>query len=282
MIDAYPGSRSNQIGDWIEVAALSQGTALGNKALIDFGAAAGLREADIGLGLLTVKRRAALLGNDYPFRVGVGIAALPDAINKPWTSLLLMTTVTRETSLSTLSLHLEQLTAAALARFYGDQTQVLRFGWPSDEGRPQEFPDAIRWLASRMGAPIGAAYRPPFRKDGGVDIVAWRPFPDGRSGFPVLLTQCTLEQAYAHKASDIDLRIWSGWLSLDIDPTTALSVPSVVPAGEDWNALAARTVILDRIRLAGLLTGSPTNPRLAAVQAWTSESVQRLREQGCP
>jgi hypothetical protein len=128
-----------------------------------------------------------------------------------------------------------------------------------------------------MSVRIGNAYRPPYNKDGGVDVVAWRPFPDGRSGFPVLLAQCTLERDYTHKAGDVDTRVWSGWLALDVDPSTALAIPDVVAAGEEWNALAARTIVLDRIRLAALI-GVPTDgsPADRAFE-WAEEVLIDLR-----
>ncbi len=172
---------------------------------------------------------------------------------------------------------LERITAVALSNLYGQGTEALRFAWPSDVGRPPEFPDAVRWLAAKMGVPIGNAYRPPYRKDGGVDVVAWRPFPDGRSGFPVLLAQCTLEREYGHKAADIDLKVWSGWLALDSDPATALAIADVVAAGEEWNALAARTVVLDRIRLAALVTEGNSHPSLQASREWAGDAIRALK-----
>lgn len=133
-------------------------------------------------------------------------------------------------------------------------------------------------MAGRMNVRIGNSYRPPYNKDGGVDVVAWRPFPDGRSGFPVLLVQCTLERDYAHKAGDVDTRVWSGWLALDVDPSTALAIPEVVAAGEEWNALAARTVVLDRIRLAALI-GVPTDGSSAdPAFEWAADVLTDLRD----
>jgi hypothetical protein len=175
--------------------------------------------------------------------------------------------------------HLERITAAASRFLLGPGTQSVRFGWPSEDGRPVEFPDAVRWLAGLMKVPVGTSYRPPVNKDGGVDVVAWRPFPDGRSGFPVVLVQCTLERNYAHKAADVDRRVWSGWLRLDVDPTTALAVPDVVAAGEDWNALATRTVVLDRIRLSSLLPAVNQDDRLVPVADWAEDQLEQLRSQ---
>lgn len=282
MPEPTPSGRSaNQIADWLELVGLGRGVAVGSDALKVLGRSVGLGEADVAVGLTAMARRAAQLGAMYPFRVLNGVAALPDAVSSVWTSLLLLSQgspARATTSLGAAAVHLEQVTAAALGGFFGSTTKVARFGWPSDEGRPPEFPDAIRWLASRMGVEVGSAYRPPFRKDGGVDVVAWRPFLDGRSGFPVVLAQCTLEQDYVHKAADVDLRVWAGWLRLDVDPMTALAVPTVVPHGERWNALAARTIILDRPRLVGLLDTVRPHPRLIEVHDWTQRAVAKLRE----
>ena len=150
-------------------------------------------------------------------------------------------------------------------------------GAPSEEGRPKEFPEAVAWLALRMGVDVGHGYRPPRRKDGGVDVVAWRPFPDGRTGFPVLLVQCTLEANVVHKSRDVDARLWAGWLSLDVDPSAALAFPGLLPRAEDWREVASRCVVLDRLRLSHLLAGA-TAPAAAAAGEWSRATLEALRE----
>lgn len=278
-----PTRRANKVGDWIEVTALTRGVAVGGDALHALGRSVDYSPADVALGLTTMSRRAALLGEAYPFRVAAGgTAALPGAADSPWTAMLLMSPespVRTAIDLNEAAAHLERVTAEALKSLYGLGTSTVRFAWPSEDGRPAAFPDAIHWLAGKMRVPVGAAYRSPYAKDGGVDVVAWRPFPDGRSGFPVLLAQCTLEKNYRHKAGDVDVRVWSGWLALDVDPATALAIPDVVAAGEEWNALAARTIVLDRLRLASLLTATELErPMLSPVTEWARQQVARMRE----
>lgn len=278
-----PTRRANKVGDWIEATALIRGVAVGGDALQELGRNVNYSPADVALGLATMSRRAALLGEAYPFRVAAGgTAALPGAPDSPWTALLLMSPespVRNSIDLNDAAAHLERVTAQALRSLYGPGTSTVRFAWPSEDGRPAAFSDAVRWLADKMHVPVGTAYRPPYAKDGGVDVVAWRPFPDGRSGFPVLLAQCTLEKDYKHKAGDVDVRIWSGWLALDVDPATALAIPDVVAAGEEWNALAARTIVLDRIRLASLLADTQqASPMLEQVTEWARQQVARIRE----
>jgi hypothetical protein len=126
-----------------------------------------------------------------------------------------------------------------------------------------------------MGLASGAGYRPPKRKDGGVDVVAWRPFPDGRSGFPIVLTQCTLQTELITKSADVDTRVWASWLVLDFDPITALAVPQTIGAGELWGQLALRCMVLDRTRLAGLI---PPDCEVPGLSSWVCETNQMLVE----
>jgi hypothetical protein len=276
-----PTRRANRVADWIEIECLVRNRALGVDALNEVGGALGYRPADVALGLTTMSRRSALLGNAYPFRVANGAAALPGAPRTPWSAMLLMSPEApsrQALEVGVAAPHLERVTVEALGQLYGANTSAIRFAWPSEQGRPSAFPDAIRWLAGLMNVSVGAAYRPPYNRDGGVDVVAWRPFPDGRSGFPVLLVQCTLERDYAHKAADVDTRVWSGWLALDIEPQTALAIPDVVAAGEEWNSLAARTVILDRLRLASLLGVPSAGSTCEQVFQWAEDIVADIRE----
>ena len=283
MTEPYaPSKRANRVADWIETKCLASGRALGADALFEAGKVHGYKSADVDLGLRTMARRSAAVGEAYPFRVAAGAAAREHASRSVWSALLLMGSegpLRRSLDVAVAAAHLERITAAASRFLLGPDTQSVRFGWPSEDGRPVEFPDAVRWLAGLMKVPVGTSYRPPVNKDGGVDVVAWRPFPDGRSGFPVVLVQCTLERNYAHKAADVDRRVWSGWLRLDVDPTTALAVPDVVAAGEDWNALATRTVVLDRIRLASLLPAVNEDDRLVPVADWAEDQLEQLRSQ---
>ena len=278
-----PTRRASKIADWLEVTALTRGRPLTLTLLEALGTTHGYSAADVALGVNSMTRRRTLLGDAYPFRTAVGgISATSNATHSPWSAMLLMSAespVRPSLDIAAAAEHLERITTVALAELYGPGTEAIRFGWPSDVGRPPEFPDAIRWLAKQMSVPVGGSYRPPHRKDGGVDVVAWRPFPDGRSGFPVLLVQCTLERDYAHKASDIDLRVWSGWLRLDTDPATALAIPEVVPAGEVWNSLAARTIVLDRMRLAALTPHPATAEGSSLLNAWISITLEALREE---
>jgi hypothetical protein len=125
-----------------------------------------------------------------------------------------------------------------------------------------------------MGLKLGGAFRPPRRKDGGVDVVAWKPFKDRRSGFPIYLVQCTLQKEYVSKSRDIDLRIWAGWLEMDRDPITILAIPRSISPGESWNEVTANSIIFDRFRLVESLN----NPIPEAQRTYVGELVTNFRK----
>ncbi len=241
-----------------------------------------LTSADLNLAHNAMDRRSRLLGSAYPFVVqSVGAVARSDAALSSYAALLLLAVPDAPFRRSGPELSdgaelFERITSAAVRGLFGPETQSLRFAWPSEEGRPSGFPEAVKWLAERMRIPLGTAFRPPRRQDGGVDVIAWRSFADTMPGFPILLAQCTIERDFVHKAADVDTRLWSGWLRLDVDPLTALAIPFVLPPGEDWNEMASRTLVLDRLRLMRLL-GVEGGSTIASVAEWTSAQLELLR-----
>lgn len=233
--------------------------------------------------IAVMHRRSELLKVAYPFEVkGVGVVRRVNALSLPYTGMLACTPGSPlltwdDKSVGQAAEAFERMLVPAIRSLLGADSVAVRFAFPSDEGRPPEFPAAILWLASLMGIRPGNAFRPPRRKDGGVDIVGWRPFADGRAGFPVALVQATIEQRFVHKASDVDLKIWSGWLRLDVDPMVILAIPRTIPNDESWNEASTRAVILDRLRIASLLPNSIDGPEFDAVQTIVDETFATLR-----
>jgi hypothetical protein len=240
---------------------------------------------DVSHALNVMGRRQRLCGSGYPFTVQTVGVRRTHTGPSVYDALLLMSREDGPFRASVAELQaaakaFEYVTQAAMVGLLGPSSRSVRFGYPSDEGRPPLFPDAIRWLAERMGISLGQSYRPPRRQDGGVDVVAWRSFDDGRRGFPVVLVQCTLQRDYVDKSRDIDLRTWSGWLAFDSDPLTALALPFTVARDETWNEMAANVIVLDRLRLTHLLSAAGSETPAAA--AWAADELTRLlaREAG--
>lgn len=214
-------------------------------------------DADITFAISRLRVRSQILGDRYPLSFDLASIVRASGWERfPYTAMLVMsgTSLARFTDDDRTSANperwFEEIVSETLCNWMGPESIALRFGWPSDNGRPPEFPDAIRWLSQKMNVELGTSYRPPIRKDGGVDVVVWRPFGDNRSGFPIVLIQCTLQKDLIAKSRDIDIPNWSGWLALDREPLTVLATPRIVSEGTDrWNQLNRQGLIFERIRL---------------------------------
>ena len=281
---SLPVERDAQsLADWIETSLLLEPRVPLGSAGFGHGAdgQGHLTGADLNLAHNAMARRSQLLGTEYPFLVqSVGAACRANAAECVYAALLLLAVPDapfrrRSGTLGQGAELFERVTCLAAGGIFGPETQALRFAWPSDEGRPSGFPEAVSWLSKRMGIPLGTAFRPPRRQDGGVDVIAWRSFADGMPGFPTVLIQCTIERDFVQKAADVDTRLWSGWLRLEVDPLTALTIPFVVSPGEDWNEMSSRTLVMDRLRLIRLLAGRSTT--VPGLIDWTAAQLQQLR-----
>jgi hypothetical protein len=245
--------------------------------------AVGASPAASDLAINHLAWRAAAIGTAYPVEVrnvGVFRRAAPD-IASPYLAMLILSSPVapfraHASELAKASVIFERLVVPATERLLGDGARGVRFAWPSEVGRPQEFPAAVAWLGGLMGIQMGGSYRPPRRQDGGVDIVTWRRFPDGRSGFPILLTQATIQRDPVAKSRDIDTRLWSGYLRFDVDPLTSLALPYVVGDVEAWNEMTTRTIVLDRVRLTTLI-GMERSPD--AVVEWVGSQLRLLGQE---
>ena len=275
-------SDREQIADWIETTLLVRGTKqIGDDELNRIaGEEIGASPAQLSLARRVMQRRGGVLKSAYPFETNeFAVRGRSEAIESHYATLLLLTPggvarqiITRDTT-EEMEVLFERVTERAAGNLWGSEGRALRFGWPSDVGRPQGFNDAIEWLAKKIGVKPGAGYRPPLRKDGGVDVVAWRPFPDLRGGVPLVLVQCTLQSDIVPKASDVDTRVWASWLAIDFDPITALAVPQTIPDGVLWDQLSLRGMVLDRLRLAGL--AKPGDP-IQNLSDWNQQIVGDL------
>ena len=214
---------------------------------------------DVAINHMRLRER--VLGELYPFKV------LPYAIKKregceasPYVTLLTLSPEGLNRKLFDVraieksAVEFEKVVAVAIKGLSGPGTESIRFGWPSEVGRPAEFPDAITWLGELMGIRLGRGFRPPRRKDGGVDIISWRKFKDGKSAFPIFLVQCTIQSELLKKVEDIDLRNWAYWLDFSRDPQPVLAVPHEISGQEEtWNELGLKSLVLDRPRILELL-----------------------------
>lgn len=259
MLDLHSSS-IDVITDWLEVTALAiNPVPLSRNRAVQLGETiANLTEHQVEQGFHRMGTRGHQIGEFYPFKV-THEYVLADA-NKLSSAYATMLAVTPGSALRSVqawkmdySAKIFELAAEhCLSKFYGAGTNAVNFGHPSSVGRPAEFGQAVQWIAEKMGVKLGSGYRDPRRKDGGVDIFVWKAFADSNPGVPLLLVQCTIQDNFLTKISDIDTRLWASWLSSDIDPMVALCVPNYVTRRQDWDEITTRGLLLDRQRLCQL------------------------------
>lgn len=281
-------SGADEIADCLESFVLSsEPTALSLRQVTEFAEnylQAGSASTTFAIGRM--RRRCAILKEKYPIDFDVASMFRREAAHlMAYTHLLLLSGTAigvLEANSSTLKSSeesFEELVLEAVCNWLGPGSSGVRFGWPSEIGRPAEFPDAIRWLSEKMNVELGSAFRPPIRKDGGVDVIVWRPFADNRSGFPIVLAQCTLQKDLISKSRDVDLANWSGWLLTDRPPTTVLATPRTVDEASDkWAQLNRQTLIMERIRLSEWLPDLLNHTKYQGLTSAVSRSISAIRE----
>lgn len=149
--------------------------------------------------------------------------------------------------------YFEQFVGIILSSYFGHGTRVLHCG-TNNVDKPISFWETISWISKHMGLPEGSRVRPSRLRDGGVDSIVWKAPLDGRSGFPVMLVQSTVQAELRTKCKDIDRRMWSSWLTMDVDPIVALATPRFILDQLDFEEMSVNSMILDRLRLSAMQT----------------------------
>ena len=283
-----PATRDvSSLADWIEATMAIEDRSMLAKAIVRKRLAADGNddEAAVSLVMTEIRRRRRLAGSLYPFNAGGAGVQRRVVSNRAYDFLLacsLDDAPFRHGKDWNNAVRLfEHLSAAALSTIFGPGTESLRFGYPPDAGRPDRFSDALTWLAQKTSLAVGHGQASGSEQDGGVDAVAWRPFRDGRVGFPILLGQCTLQVGYETKGLDIIIPRWKAWVTFHRDPLIALVVPfSLGQAREDWEEIHFTVdVIIDRFRLCELLEPVDLTrwPEANLLEGWLDHELNGLR-----
>lgn len=265
MIDLSAES-PDRIADWIELLSAAQvNKPLSLQRIISISE----DQARISPNITTfafrlLEKRAKLIGSNYPFTLGEHSIATRKSVGQSiYLKLLLLTPgigvqgICSGWNLEIASQLFEEISEHCLKGFFGPNTGTVNFGYPSRRGRPSDFDSAVKWLSELTKIRLGRSYRPPRRKDGGVDLFVWKSFRDGRPGVPIMLVQCTIKDDFINKIGDIDIKLWSSWLSSDIEPLVSLAIPGIVSKEEIWSEIVTRGILLDRVRLVEMSNDSP-------------------------
>jgi hypothetical protein len=218
-------------------------------------------DTSIDFLLAEVERRQRTCTKGYPFETSDGAIQWKPETEGLLYLFLLIVSVSSSFRASRRYAETDQwfdmIVLEALSNQLGGGARAVRFGAPASGERPKTFPAALKWLATTLGLRRGVAPARRARKDGGVDVVAWRPFADGREAFLVVLAQCTVMMKWEKKYRDIVLDQWMGWIDFRKAPATCIAIPFVVTSEfEQWDEISRGVhIVLDRLRLIELCGG---------------------------
>lgn len=193
--------------------------------------------------------------------------------------------------------HYRKEVVTALGKKYGEQGelfeelsheslalqhwQVERVGW--SRKTTNTLGSKVDALAAAVGEPSIAGgvkrWSAPQAKDGGLDLVAWQPFPDRRGGRPLVLVQCASGDDWRDKVHTPQIPMWIKLVDFSAEPRRGLSMP-FAPEEDDFRRhanLGQVQLLLDRHRLlhpsrsAGVQFPSPTLG--AKLNAWIAPRI---------
>lgn len=145
----------------------------------------------------------------------------------------------------------DEIVRVAFRNHLGSGSEAVVFGAPPRAGRPSRFSLAVAWVADRLGLEMRSTSISDAYQDAGVDVIAWRSFPDRRNAFPIILVQNTVEFEYRNKPRDVRPSQWRDWISIGAQPRVGFAIPFAIPPGDPrWDHINLDVeLIMDRGRL---------------------------------
>lgn len=128
--------------------------------------------------------------------------------------------------------------------------EVDRLGWCAEE--PQNLHSHINTICERLGELKGHESPRPDDKDGGVDVLCYRTFPDCRGDYPVFFVQCSTGVDWIHKRGENAFNLWTNWISFRAPQllSRVFAVPfSLCDTAFVQTQMRVNGLILDRVRL---------------------------------
>lgn len=173
----------------------------------------------------------------------------------------------------------EELTANALNTIAPDWRTYLT-GWSKSntEGFKSIANEVTKLVG--IGDPDLDLWDDDDAKDMTLDILFYRPFPDGRQGFPYFMVQCASGANWPNKIRDPDLNVWSNIVRPITKPMRGVAIPYCC-SERDFHQYCVKTegLLLDRCRLlsASQLSSSWLPNSIGdRIKAWAQPRVDKI------
>jgi hypothetical protein len=146
----------------------------------------------------------------------------------------------------------EHLSCLAAEKYLGGR--ALRFGSPRDT-LPSGFVKAVQQICQEIGEWEYIKGTPrPYNKDGSLDVVAWKPFPDCQLGKLILFGHCASGQNWLEKISELGpSNFCTRWLGGEKSPIVkTFFIPHRLSQDEFNDRAIDAKLFFDRCRIACL------------------------------
>jgi hypothetical protein len=290
---APPGASREDRADWLELIALGRRRHASMEDLLQAvrtspwscaagpgGLAAELSGAD---AFAELHDRLRACHHGYPFRLaGEVLEARRSAVIAPYTFLLLLSAfgaAVGPAGIDGASLFEEVCAEAGMSYLGGRRlgARSIVFGAPR-RGAPPGFRAAVDSLCEAIGEGGGCRSRQRLRhqRDAKLDVVVWRPFPDGRASQVIGFGQCATGRGWAAKLQELQPRAFGAlWLRepLAVEPLRLFFVPFRVDPARWEEASFSGGVLFDRCRIAAHASEAPAGVR-ERCRAWSRHVIR--------
>jgi hypothetical protein len=215
-----------------------------------------------------LENRALACHGEYPFELEQGLLKLrDDRATAPYMLLLLLSFKEPTPGHEGTAALFELLCTHAAKQYLGGElcgAAAFRFGSPR-QNPFAKLSQAIDYLCEQLceGGGCRDSKYAKHTGDDGLDIVAWKHFPDRRSGKLIAFGQCAGGRTnWTDKLNELDGRKFAAKLFRDpvvVDPIRFFFVPRRLPS-DDWEKVSIDAgVVFDRCRIASCLKGLDEN-----------------------
>ena len=170
----------------------------------------------------------------------------------------------------------EEVAAVAAKGYVAGES--LKFGFPR-QTLPVNFIEAVKEVCRAMGEGGGPRERPdsPHVKDAGLDVIAWKPFPDKRQAQIVLFGQCAAGENWEDKISELQPRSFIDTHLREapaVDPLRGFFMPFRLSQSRWYERAKQAGILFDRCRIAHSAYGQDPPDDL---RAWNEATKQELK-----
>lgn len=170
----------------------------------------------------------------------------------------------------------EEVAALAAKKYVAGES--LKFGFPR-QTLPRNFSKALKIVCQKLREGGGPRKRPNSSnvKDAGLDIIAWKPFPDKRHAQIVLFGQCAAGRNWEEKLSELQPRSFIDTHLREapaVDPLRGFFTPFRLSEHGWYETAKQAGILFDRCRIAhGAYEQDPPDD----LCAWNEATKQKLK-----